>query len=202
MLSITELQRKTDQIDGFYKALQTQEIQLQEQIAGIKEEIDILTKTSAVIKHLLDVMVKDEITRMAGLITYGLKTIFHDQNLTFSPKIVKKNEKMHIELKTEDDGKERDFESFGGSVAVIESFLLRILCMLKKNYAKVMFLDETFAAVGDVYIANTCKFIDELCKKLKMDILLVTWQSEFEQGADHVYRVKKTSTGIAVEKKR
>ena len=202
MLSIIELQRKTDQIDGFYKALQTQEIQLQEQIAGIKEEIDILTKTSAVIKHLLDVMVKDEITRMAGLITYGLKTIFHDQNLTFSPKIVKKNEKMHIELKTEDDGKERDFESFGGSVAVIESFLLRILCMLKKNYAKVMFLDETFAAVGDVYIANTCKFIDELCKKLKMDILLVTWQNEFEQGANHLYRVKKTADGIVVEQKR
>jgi hypothetical protein len=202
MLSIIELQRKTDQIDGFYKALQTQEIQLQEQIAGIKEEIDILTKTSAVIKHLLDVMVKDEITRMAGLITYGLKTIFHDQNLTFSPKIVKKNEKMHIELKTEDDGKERDFESFGGSVAVIESFLLRILCMLKKNYAKVMFLDETFAAVGDVYIANTCKFIDELCKKLKMDILLVTWQNEFEQGANHLYRVKKTANGIVVEQKR
>lgn len=50
--SIAELQRKTDQIDGFYKALQSQETQLQDQIAGIKEEIDILTKTSAVIKHL------------------------------------------------------------------------------------------------------------------------------------------------------
>jgi hypothetical protein len=202
MLTVTELQRKADQIDGFYKALQSQETQLKEQISGIKEEIDILTKTSAVLKHLLDVMVKDEITKMAGLITYGLKTIFHDQNLTFVPKMMKKNDKMHIELKTEDDGKERDFESFGGSVAVIESFLLRILCMLKKGYAKAMFLDETFAAVGDIYIANTCKFITELCKKLKMDILLVTWQSEFEAGADHVYKVKKTPNGITVEKSR
>jgi hypothetical protein len=202
MLSITELQRKTDQIDGFYKALQSQEAQLKGQMDDIKEEIDVLTKTSTVLKHLLDVMVKDEIARMSSLITYGLKTIFHDQNLTFSPKIVKKNEKMHIELKTEDDGKERDFESFGGSVAVIESFLLRILCILKKGYAKILFLDETFAAVGDIYIANTCRFINELCKKLKMDVLLVTWQSEFEQGADHVYKVKKTSTGIVVEKMR
>lgn len=202
MLSVIELQRKTDQIEGFYRALQNQESSLKDQISSIKEEIDILTKTSTVLKHLLDVMIKDEIIPMASLITYGLKTIFHDQNLSFIPKMMKKNEKMHIELKTEVDGKERDFESFGGSVAVIESFLLRILCMLKKNYAKVLFLDETFAAVGAIYIANTCKFINELCKKLKMDVLLVTWQNEFESGADHVYKVKKTSNGITVEKTR
>lgn len=202
MSSIIEIQRKTDQIEGFYRALQSQESQLKEQINGIKEEIDILTKSSAVLKHLLDVMVKDEIIRMAGLITYGLKTIFHDQNLCFNPKMVKKNEKMHVELITEIDGKERDFESFGGSVAVIESFLLRILCMLKKNYAKFMVLDETFAAVGDIYISNTCLFINELCKKLDMDVLLVTWQSEFEQGADHIYKVKKASGGITVERTR
>ena len=199
VLSVSELQRKVDQIDGFYKALKNQEKGLISEIDALKSEIDILTKTSAVLKHLLDTMIKDEISKMAGLITYGLKTVFDDQNLTFVPKIKRKNEKVHIELKTENNGVEGEFKSFGGSVAVIESFLLRILCMLKKKFARLMILDETFSAVGGEYIGNTCKLISELCKKLGLDILLVTWQDEFKNNADNVYVVKKSPTGLIME---
>jgi hypothetical protein len=199
-MSVMDLQRKADQIDGFYKALKSQEQGFITEMDDLKKEIDILTKVSTVLKHLLDTMVKDEISRMAGLITYGLKTIFDDQNLTFVPEITKKNEKVHIELKTHNEGIEGDYSSFGGSVAVIESFLLRILCVLKKNYARLMFLDETFAAVGEEYIANTGKLISELSKKLNLDILLVTHQKEFMHTADHVYRVKESHTGLIMEK--
>ena len=199
-IMIADLQRKVDQIDGFYKALKTQEQGYVSQIEDLKKEIDILTKTSAVLKHLLDTMVRDEITKMAGLITYGLKTIFEDQNLTFVPEITKKNEKVHIELKTQNDGVEGDYESFGGSVAVIESFLLRVLCILKKKYSRLLFLDETFASVGEEYIANTGKLVSELSKKLNLDVLLVTHQKEFMHTADHVYRVKESPKGLTMEK--
>jgi len=200
MISVIDLQRRVDQIDGFYKSLKTRENELLSAIALIKEEIDILTKASKVLKHLLDIMVKDEISKMASLITYGLKTIFDDQKLTFIPNITKKNDKVHIELKTENNGVEGEFGSFGGSVAVIESFLLRVLCMLKKNYARLMLLDETFAAVGEEYIYNTGKLISELSKKLGLDVLLVTHQKEFQTTADHVYRVKESDQGLLMEK--
>jgi hypothetical protein len=195
-----DLQRRVDRIDGFVRALKTREADLIAEIDTTKTEIDVLTKTSTVIKHLLDVMVKDEITRMAGLMTYGLKTIFDDQDMTFVPRITKKNEKMHIELKTENKGVEGEFGSFGGSVAVIESFLMRILCLLKKKFARLMLLDETFAAVGEEYIANTGKLIAELSKKLQLDVLLVTHQKEFQHNADHVYRVKESPEGLVMEK--
>jgi len=199
-MEIKDLQKKVDQIDGFYRALKTQEQSYISQIEEMKKEIDILTKTSTVLKHLLDTMVRDEITRMAGLITYGLKTVFEDQNLVFVPEITKKNEKIHIELKTQHDGIEGDYESFGGSIAVIESFLLRVLCILKKKYSRLLFLDETFASVGDVYIPNTGKLISELSKKLNLDVLLVTHQKEFMNTADHVYRVKESPKGLLMEK--
>jgi ABC-type iron transport system FetAB ATPase subunit len=203
-MNASELQRKTDQIDGFYQALKKQEQDFINELATIKGEIDILTKTSTVLKHLLDNMVKDEISKMAGLVTYGLKTIFDDQNLTFAPKIVKKNEKIHIELKTRDGAPgffiEGEFESFGGSVAVIESFLMRILCLIKKKLARLMLLDETFAAVGQDYIPNTSRLISQLSKKLGVDILLVTHQNEFQNNADNVYRVKESSNGLLMEK--
>jgi ABC-type uncharacterized transport system ATPase subunit len=145
-------------------------------------------------------MVKDEIANMASLVTYGLKTIFEDQDLSFLPVIAKKNDRMHIELKTVDRGVEMEFGSYGGSVAVIESFLLRVLCVLKKGMARLMLLDETFASVGDKYIPNTGKLVGELARKLGMDVLLVTHQKEFQEGADRVYRVSESPNGLVMEK--
>lgn len=198
--SIKELQRHTDQIDGFYQSRKQQEQELIETVHNLKKDIDRDIKTSAVLKKLLDIMVKDEVERMAGLITYGLKTIFEDQNLTFIPNITKKNEKIYIELKTNNDGIEGDHKAFGGSIAVIESFLLRILCILKKKYVRLMILDETFASVGEEYIPNTAKLISELSKKIGLDVLLVTHQKEFQYNADHVYKVKESKNGLIMEK--
>lgn len=198
---VKELQRKTDQIDGFYQAYLQQEKDLTNTVENLKKNIDIDVKASAVLKHLLDLMVKDEVNRMAGLITYGLKTIFDDQDLTFIPEITKKSGKIYIELKTNKDGKiEGGYKAFGGSVAVIESFLLRVLCILKKNYSRLMVLDETFASVGEAYIANTGKLVSELSKKIGLDVLLVTHQKEFMHNADHVYRVKESKDGLIMEK--
>ena len=199
-MTVLDLQRRVDRIDGFYKALMTREESLSSEIVSLKKDIDELTKTSAVLKHLLDVMVKDEINKMAGLVTYGLRTVFKDQNLIFVPVITKKNEKIHIELKTQNKGVACDFGSFGGSVAVIESFLLRILCLLKKKYARLVLLDETFASVGSEYIAATSSLVSELSKKLGLDVLLVTHQEGFMKNADHVLRVSESNNGIVMEK--
>ena len=199
-MSIKDLQRQIDRIDGFYKALQSQERTLLDTIEDLKKAIERDTKASAVLKHLLDMMVKNEITKMAALITYGLKSVFDDQNLTFLPDKKEKGGKINIELKTINDDIEGDFRSFGGSVAVIESFLMRILCALKKNLARLMLLDETFAAVGEEYISNTGKLISELSKKIGIDILLVTHQKEFKHNADRVYRIKESKSGLIMEK--
>lgn len=199
-MEIDTLTKKANQMEGFYNALKSQEKEIKTVIKNIKDDIDLLTKSSAVLKHLLDIMVKDEIERMSGLISYGLKSVFDDQDLTFSPSISKKKGKIYIELKTLNNDIEGDFKSFGGSVAVIESFLLRILCILKKDLAKLMLLDETFAAVGEEYRENTARLIKELSKKLNLDILLVTHQKDFQINADNVYKIKESSKGLLMEK--
>jgi DNA repair exonuclease SbcCD ATPase subunit len=200
MKDIQELQSRIDRIDGFYQALLSRKSDLQKEITGLKEEIDLLTKTGAVLKHLLDIMVKDEINRMSGLISYGLTTIFEDQNLSFHPVIGKKNDRVYIELKTANNGIEGEFGSFGGSVAVIESFLLRIICMLKLKLSRFMLLDETFASIGSEYIQNTSRLIGELSDKLGLDVLLVTHQPEFQNYAKRVYKVQESPEGLQIER--
>lgn len=195
-----DLQSSVDRIDGYYTALKAQRDSLEKEIKELKVDVDILTKTSAVLKHLLDIMVKDEITRMAGLITYGLRTVFDDQDITFVPEMTKKNDKLHIALNTITKGINCEYGSFGGSVAVIESFLLRVLCMLKMKMARLILLDETFVPVGKVYIPNTSQLITELSAKLGMDVLLVTHQEGFQERAAHIYHARESDKGLILEK--
>lgn len=199
-MTVQELKTRYDRLEGFHEALRARRASVGEEIALLKDESDLLSKTSAVLKHLLDVMVKDEINRMAGLMTYGLKTVFDDQRLTFVPVMSRKAERVYIELKTRNGEIEGSFGSYGGSVAVVESFLLRVLCMLKMGLARFMMLDETFAAVGETYIPATSRLIGEISKKLGMDVLLVTHQTEFQAYADHIYRVKESPKGLVMEK--
>jgi DNA repair exonuclease SbcCD ATPase subunit len=198
----TEIQSRIDRLDGFYQALKGQEKTLINEITTLKKNVYLYIKASAVIKILLDTMVRDEINKMAGLVTYGLKAIFEDQNLSFKPVISKKSEKIYIELKTANNGIEGEFGSYGGSVAVIESFLLRVICMLKMNLARLILLDETFAPIGDEYIQNTSKLVGELATKLGLDVLLVTHQPEFKNYAKRVYKVKDSPHGLLMEREK
>lgn len=199
-MSIRELQQRASKINGVYSTLKSQKISLDNEVESLDQDIDLLVKTSAVLKHLLDTMVKDEIDKMAGLVTYGLRTIFDDQDLTFMPVVSKKNNRIHIELITQNGEIKGGFGSFGGSVAVIEGFLLRILCILKLKLARLLLLDETFAPVGDLYVPNTSLLIAQMANKLDMDILLVTHQKEFQTHADHVYQVSESSNGLQMTK--
>ena len=72
----------------------------------------------------------------------------------------------------------------------------------QKRCAKLLLLDESFAAVGEEYIANTYRLISELAKKLNLDILLVTQLRTFYDHADHVYRIKESDSNLVVEKVR
>lgn len=200
MASIEELQSKVDRIEGVCSSLKEREETLEKEVKDLKKEGEILNKSSLVLKHLLDIMVKDDIDKMADLVTYGLKTIFDDQDLSFKPVLSKRKDKINIDLKTCNGDIEGEFGSFGGSVAVIESFILRLLCILKMKLAKFVMLDETFAAVGDVYIPNTSKLISELSKKLNMDVLLVTHQREFLKNANTAYQVKESPDGLKMER--
>jgi hypothetical protein len=199
------IQSRIDKIDGFYLSLKSSEKKLIDEIESIKNEIDVLSKVSQVFKHLLDRLVRDEINKMAGLVTYGLKAAFEDQDLSFKPVIEKKNDRIYITLKTINKDHEGMFGSFGGSVAVIESFLLRIVCMIKLNLARFIILDETFGPIGDEgtdYIYSTSRFVGELCTKLNLDLLLVTQHAGFSAFADRVYKLKDSPHGVIIEREK
>lgn len=167
------------------------------EIAGLTRNLEVFTKSSVVLKSLLHDMVEENLRSIDKLVTEGLRRVFHDQiNITFKSELVERNNQLQIAFRTEQGRAEGNaIDSFGASVTVVESLLLRIIVILKTGLAPVLLLDESLAQVSDDYIEPLGNLIRSLCNDLGMTILLVTHQHEFQETADVVYRAECTEAG-------
>lgn len=188
---------RTQFLQGVYQDKISQKEKLESEVASLREEKEILDKTEKVIKFLMDKLVQKDLTKMDALITYGLKSVYSDRDIIFKSEIVEHGKKIWIDLQTISDGKKVDPQS-QSSVHVIESFLLRLLCILKLNRGRLLLLDETFSAVDTGYIENFSQLVVQLCKKLGMDIFLVTHQVGFVDYANRSYRINRTDNKTEV----
>jgi chromosome segregation ATPase len=188
---------RTQFLQGVYQDKLSQKEKLENEVSSLREEKDILDKTEKVIKFLMDKLVQKDLSKMDALISYGLKTVYSDRDIVFKSEIVEYGKKIWIDLQTISDGKKVDPQS-QSSVHVIESFLLRLLCIIKLGKAKLLLLDETFAAVDPGYIENFSQLIVQLCNKLGMDILLVTHNMGFIDFASHSYRINRVDNKTEV----
>lgn len=190
---------RTQFLQGVYQDKLSQKNKLTTEVESLREEKDILDKTEKVIKFLMDKLVQKDLSKMDALISYGLKSVYSDRDIMFKSEIIEYGKKIWIDLQTISDGKKVDPQS-QSSVHVIESFLLRLLCILKLNRSKLLLLDETFSAVDTGYIENFSQLIVQLCSKLGMDIFLVTHQVGFIDYANHSYRINRTDDTTEVIK--
>lgn len=190
---------RTQFLQGVYQDKLSQKGKLTAEVDELREEKDILDKTEKVIKFLMDKLVQKDLSKMDALISYGLKSVYSDRDIVFKSEIIEYGKKIWIDLQTISDGKKVDPQS-QSSVHVIESFLLRLLCILKLNRSRLLLLDETFSAVDTGYIENFSQLIVQLCKKLGMDIFLVTHQMGFIDYADHSYRINRVDNKTEVLK--
>lgn len=186
-------------INGIYQNKLKSISSLKEELDNLYTERDLLNKSEKVLKHLLDKLVKKDLSIIENLITYGLKTVYCDRNLEFKTEIKDFGRKIWIDLQTFSEGNKIDPQS-QSSVQVIESFLLRLLCIIKLKRIKLLLLDETFAAVDSGYIENLGLLISQLCDRLNMDVLLVTHNMGFLDFSKHTYRIEKVEGKISLSK--
>jgi DNA repair exonuclease SbcCD ATPase subunit len=182
---------RTQFLQGVYQDKLSHKNKLEEEIISLREEKEILEKTEKVIKHLMDKLVQKDLSKMDALISYGLKSVYTDRDIVFNSEIIEYGKKIWIDLQTISNGKKADPQA-QSSVHVLESFLLRLLCILKLNRGRYLLLDETFSAFDPGYIENLSQLIVQLCSKLGMDILLVTHNVGFIDYANHSYRINIT----------
>lgn len=164
---------------------------LEEELDALEKAMAVDGKASEVLKVLLEDLTRENLDTVDRLITQGLRRVFHDQvDITFRSELVQRNNQLQIRFKTEQGpASGKAIDSFGASVTVVQSLLLRIIVVLKMGLAPVLLLDESLAQVSEEYVEPMGRLIRSLCKDMGLTVLLVTHQHGFQETADVVYRV-------------
>lgn len=144
-------------------------------------------KTLKVLAALVNKKVESDLNKINTLVTNGLRTVFPDRDITFKSYPVEVGGKVQIDFLTEENGKEVSDDAFG-SVSVVESLILRMICMNRMKSGKMLLLDETFSALDNDYVTRVGTLLKELAEQMKIDILLVS----FNPGASEASILRAT----------
>jgi len=198
-LSSTEL--KLNELLVLRRENMTQCSGIEAEINKLDSEISILEKVSELFKHLLDTLLEEKKKDIQQLVTYGLKTVFTDQDLNFHINLESKYNGISTSFSTEQIGvTEGDvLENFGGGIVNIESFLLRIITLFQSKMSPYLFLDESFSHVSECYVENCSTLLSNLCKKLGLTIFLITHQEMMLSKADRVYKASSKDNTLKLE---
>lgn len=179
---------------------------LEEQIIELDNELVLKQEANVLLDRISEDEVNKGIDTYVALLDEGLKAIFPEQEVGLKAEVDKLRGKISVRLKTTfkgSDGLEIESESmdaFGGAVATIQSLLLRVALILKRDLRPLLILDETFAPVDENRIRLLVDFLKVLCERLGMDILCVSHNSILTENADIAYRIKPTANGAVFEK--
>jgi len=187
---ISDLDMKVKELTFMRKENMSQAAAVESEIGSLENEIGLLDKVSSLFKHLLDSLLEEKKQEIQKLVTYGLKTVFTDQDLRFHINIEPKYNTIYTNFKTEQVGvAEGDvLDSFGGGVVNIESFLLRIITLFQTKLTPFLFLDETFSHVSGEYVENTSALLSNVCEQLGLTIALITHKEDMLNNADKIYK--------------
>lgn len=163
------------------------------EVDALTAKLETLAKVEELFRALMDRLVLDHVRSIESIVTEGLRTIFHDQELSFGAEVAQRYNRMSIDFFIE-QGTDKlpirghPLESFGGGPSSISSLVLRILALLRLKRWPVLLLDETLAAVSDEYLDQTGLFLRKLAETTGISILLVTHKQSFIEHATVAYQ--------------
>lgn len=193
--AISGLQSRIAQVQGRRDATKVSFDIVTSQIGRLEGEEELLSLVSALFRGLIDQEVTEGVKAVETLQTEGLQAVFDDQDLSVKANIEEMRGKVAVELVTRQKKSNGDViegiakDDFGGSVLTVQSVLLRIIIMLRRGLRPLLLLDESLPAFDSNYITNMGKFLSELCRRLDIDILMVTHNPALFDAADRSYRI-------------
>jgi len=194
---LTQLRSRLDRAIGQRDSLKARLSTVTVDIIQLEADEETLGLVAEMFRQMIDQEVTLGVQAVERLQTEGLQAVFNDQDLSVKAQVETSRGKVVVDLITKQrypDGMEVEglsSDSFGGSVATVQSVLLRLIIILRRGLYPFIGLDEALPAFDDNYIANMGQFLSALCSRLGLDILLVTHNPELVGAADRAYRIVK-----------
>ena len=143
--------------------------------------------------------------QIENTVTEGLRAVFlEDMRLEVSTKMVGSRPEVVfniVSVNEEEELRTGIMDARGGGVAAIVGFLIQaVLVLLTPNLRPIIFLDEAFKNVSAQFQAPLGEFIQELCARTGLQVVLVTHQPEITDYADSHYEFSQTKGKTKIKK--
>jgi len=205
---VQSLRSTADRAKGLREGVQKQLSSVEADIKALEDEQSLLDLVATLLRKYIDKEVTEAVKAVEKLMTEGLQAVFNDQDLRVRADVEVQRGKVAVDLVTiqrQADGTEVEGlsnDAFGGSVATVQSVLLRVFIILRRKMRRLLLLDEALPAFDANYVANMGAFLSVLCKRLIMDILLVSHNPAMIEAADKGYRIARRNGAAKFEKAR
>jgi len=166
------------------------------QVLRLEGESETLSRVADLFRYLVDREVIDSAKTAEGLLTEGLRAIFNDMDLKAKAVVDIQRGKVSVDFLTiqrHADGSETEgssVEAYGGSVAAVQSVLLRLVVITRRDLRPLLLLDESLGAVAEDYVPRVGEFLSVLAQRLGMDVLSVSHNPVLVDSATSAYRIK------------
>lgn len=200
-MSIGELKNRAIRLESNRDLLVARKSSLHQEISQLESRSEVLTLSSELIKKLIDSEVVQGVKSIESLISEGLQAVFHDQSIEVRAEVEEKRGKINVSLVTSQDGVEgKTLDAFGGAVSTVQSILLRLAIILKRDLKPVLLLDESLPAFDSGYIHLMAEFLSTLCHRLGVSILLVTHNPNLVDAAHLSYKISRSGDSAKLTK--
>lgn len=195
--AVATLRSRLDRTKGFREAVEVRLGQTQREIRRLESEEEILDLVAGLFRTLIDNEVTEGVKAVEQLQGEGLRAVFDDQDIRVRADVELQRGKVSVDLitvQTLPDGTEIEGlsqDAFGGAVTTVQSVLMRVIVLFRRNMLPVLLLDESLPAFDENYVANMGRFLAALCDRMGMDILLVTHNPMLVEAAQRAYRIQK-----------
>lgn len=166
-------------------------------VTRIEGETQLLDHVAALLHVLIDGEITEGVKSIEALQSEGVRAVFSDQDIQVRAEVEVSRGKVNVSLITTQRKENGDIieglslDGFGGAVSTVQSILLRLAIIFRRGLRPVLFLDETLPAFDDRYVHSMAAFLKTLCKRMGVDILLVTHNQTLVDAGDRAYRIKR-----------
>lgn len=166
-------------------------------VTRIEGESQLLDHVAALLHTLIDGEITEGVRAIESLQSEGVRAVFNDQDISVRADVEVARGKVNVSLVTTQRKENGDviegmaLDGFGGAVSTVQGILLRLAILFRRGLRPVLFLDETLPAFDDRYVHNMAAFLKTLCKRMGVDILLVTHNPALVDAGDRAYRIRR-----------
>lgn len=195
--ALDDLLSSSTRVESLRDAAVKRLTEVEDQIVELEAEEAILNRVADLFRFMIDQEVIENAKTAQDLLTEGLRAVFDDLDLSVRADVTVKAGKVSVDLVTiqeQDDGTLTEgspTDAYGGSVATVQSVLLRIVVLSRRGLRPFLLLDESLGAVAEHYVPRVGHFLNLLSDRMGLDVLAVSHNPVMVEASHQAYRIKK-----------